>query len=97
MFNLIKTVLLAYIWTATSMIYYGLTLGITLMSSSCDPYLMFFLSSVAEIVGYAMCHLDDRFSRKHVLIGFLGTASLAQLAVALIPLLNSNHKSLTVN
>ena len=95
-FNLIKTLLLTYIWVALSMIYYGVSLGITSISSDFDPYLMYFFSSIAEIVGYASCHLNDRFSRKKVLIGFLGSASAMCLVVALIPI-DSNNKSLTVN
>jgi hypothetical protein len=46
---------------------------------------MYFFSSLAEIIGYASCHLNDYFSRKNVLIGFLGSASLMCLIVALIP------------
>ena len=57
---------------------------------------MYFLSSIAEIAGYAACHLNDKFSRKKVLIIFLGSAGLMCLIVALIPL-NSNQKSLTFN
>jgi len=47
---------------------------------------MYFFSSLAETIGYASCHLNDAFSRKKVLIGFLGSASLMCLIVALIPI-----------
>jgi MFS family permease len=46
---------------------------------------MYFFSSLAEVVGYISCHLNDKFSRKKVMIGFLGTAGLVCLAVAVIP------------
>jgi len=97
-FNSIKTFILTYIWIALSMIYYGVSLGITSISSDFDPYVMYFLSSIAEIVGYAACHLNDKFSRKKVLIGFLGSASLMCLMVALVPSNpESGNKSLTLN
>jgi hypothetical protein len=53
---------------------------------------MYFCSSVAEIVGYASCHLNDFFSRKKVFIGFLGSASLMCLIVALIPTSDSKQR-----
>lgn len=46
---------------------------------------MYFFSSLAEIVGYVSCHLNDKFSRKKVLIGFLGSGGLMCLVVAVIP------------
>ena len=95
-FNLVKTFLLTYIWIALSMIYYGVGLGITSISSNFDPYLMYFLSSVAEIFGYICCHLNDKFSRKKVLIGFLGSASLMCLTVAVIPQ-NNDNKTISWN
>lgn len=61
------------------MVTYSLSLvlkGITSISSTFNPYLMYFFSSLAEVIGYISCYLNDRFSRKKVMIGFLGTASL---------------------
>lgn len=57
---------------------------------------MYFLSSVAEIFGYICCHLNDKFSRKKVLIGFLGSASLMCLTVAVIPQ-NNDNKTISWN
>ena len=62
--------------------YYGIALGITSVSESWSPYLMFLVSSIAEIIGYAICHLNDRFSRKKVLVGFLASASVVCFIVA---------------
>lgn len=59
--------------------------GVTSISSNLDPYLMYLLSSIAEVIGYISCHLNDKFSRKRVMIFFLGTAGIMCLIVALIP------------
>ena len=61
---------------SVSMQYYGIGLGITSVSESWSPYLMFLISSIAEAIGYASCHLNDRFSRKKVLILFFASTSV---------------------
>lgn len=59
---------------------------------------MYLLSSVAEIVGYACCHLNDIFGRKRTMIGFLMMASAVCLVVALVPAgSKSSDGSLTWN
>lgn len=70
--------------------------GITNLDKGIDPYLMFLLGSVAEVIGYSLCHLNDRFGRKKMMIIFLVTSSLVCLIVALIPSSNQNG-SLTWN
>ena len=64
-----------------------------------NPYLMFILSSVAEILGYFACHMNDKFGRKRMFIIFLALASIVCLAVAIVPLKhsNSNENSWTWN
>jgi OCT family organic cation transporter-like MFS transporter 4/5 len=51
-----------------------------------NPYLMFILSSIAEIVGYTACHMNDRFGRKKMFIVFLALSSMVCLAVAIVPI-----------
>lgn len=52
---------------------------------------MCFLSSTSETIGYICCYLNDRFSRKKVLISFLASASIMCLTVVLIPLGNQSN------
>lgn len=55
---------------------------------------MCFLSSLSETIGYIFCYLNDKYSRKKVLIGFLASASIMCLSVVLIPLPKSSSISL---
>ncbi len=48
--NLIKTSILLYIWAALMLLYYGISLGV-LSVDLVNPYLMYILSVVAEILG----------------------------------------------
>ncbi len=43
------------------------------------------LSSLAEIVGYSLCFLNDKYGRKRMLLVFLSLSSLVCLIVAFIP------------
>ncbi len=67
--NFIKTSLLFYVWIALMLLYYGISLGVTSLDSV-DPYLMYFLSTFAELVGYFCCYLNDIFGRKRTLSSF---------------------------
>lgn len=46
---------------------------------------MFLLGSFAELIGYFMCHLNDRFGRKRMMMIFLLSASLFCIIVAFVP------------
>ena len=46
---------------------------------------MYFLSSVSEAFGYLCCYLNDKYSRKKVLIGFFILSTCFCLVVALTP------------
>ena len=50
-----------------------------------DPYLVYFLASIAEVFGYALCHLNDRFNRKILLIIFFGLTGSFCLIGVFIP------------
>lgn len=55
---------------------------------------MCFLSSVSESIGDMCCYINDKYSRKKVLIGFLAAASVMCLSVVLIPL---DRQSIGIN
>lgn len=59
--------------------------GITNLDQDINPYLTYLISSIAEVIGYASCHLNDIFGRKRMFILYLMSASVVCLAVALIP------------
>lgn len=97
--NVIKTSALVFVWFSLSLIYYGVGLGITSVGQV-NPYLIFFFSSVAEMIGYMLCHLNDKFGQKRMFVIFLATAGISCLSVALIPKessSSSHHKSAAIS
>lgn len=87
--NLLKTFGLAYLFIAMSMIYFGVSLGITSISENFNPYMMYLLSSLAEFIGYSIGMLDKKISRKNIMIISLGLAGIMCLTVAVIPVSTS--------
>lgn len=67
--NLVKTSILLYIWAALMLLYYGISLGV-LSVDLVNPYLMYLLSVVAEVIGYTCCYLNDYFGPKKMMTGF---------------------------
>ena len=63
------------------------------MSNNLNPYIMFNLSCVAEIIGYSLCVLNEKFSRKIMLVCFISISSLCCLLVTIVP--NDELNSLT--
>ena len=61
-----------------------LYLGITSVGRT-NPYVIFFLSSIAEFIGYSLCSLNDKFGRKRMLALYFGLAGLSCLLVAFTP------------
>ena len=86
--QLAKTILLSFVWFSLSMTYYGVSLGITTVGNI-NPYVMYTISAVSELIGYALCHFNEKVGRKRLFVIFLGMASLTCLSVALIQLLFS--------
>ena len=82
--NSMNIYLLIYIWIAITLLYFGVSLGITSIELS-DPYLIFLISSIAEIIGLSLCYLNDKLGRKKALFAYLFTASLTCSLVAAIP------------
>ena len=60
-------------------------LGITTIGGNFNPYIMYFVSCIAELIGYSICFLNDKFSRKKVMIAFLMMAALVCLIVTAVP------------
>jgi len=83
--NMVKLGLIGYLWIAISMVYFGVSLGITSISSSINPYFMFFLSSMAEIVGYSLAILGNKYSRNTLLKICLFAAGCCCMTIAFIP------------
>jgi MFS family permease len=79
-----KIYLLIYIWVAISLLYFGVSLGITSVDFI-DPYLIYLISSIFEVIGLSLCYLNDRIGRKKALLIYLVIASLTCCLVAVIP------------
>lgn len=79
----IKTTLLFYIWAALMLLYYGISLGVTSVDLV-DPYLMYFLSCIAELIGYVVCYVNDIFGRKKSMFGFFFVTTLMYSFIAYI-------------
>lgn len=84
--NTIKTLMLAYVFAALSMIYFGVSLGITSISKDFNPYFMYIMSSLAEFIGYSLCIFDKKISRRTIMIVALLSAGVLCCSVAVIPL-----------
>jgi len=79
-----QTVLLAYLFITSSLLYYGISLGVTSVEKV-NPYLMYLFSSIAEIIGYLLCLINDKIGRKWSIFLFLSTAGVFCLAVGVLP------------
>lgn len=60
---------------------------------------MYTLSAVSELIGYSLCHFNDKLGRKLAFVGYLGLAGLMCLGVSLLQLwmgseTKSNHNLL---
>lgn len=53
------------------------------------------LSSLAEIIGYTLCYLNDKFGRKRMMIIFLVSCGVVCLIVALLPSVSNKDGSLS--
>ena len=82
--TLFKTILTSYLWLASSLLYYGISLGITGVDSV-NPYVLYVFQSIAELIGYWICLLNDKFGRRRTNIFYLLIAAIVCLIVSLIP------------
>ena len=90
--NLIKTVLLLFIWIFLILLYYGISLGVTEVDGV-DPYLMYFLSTLAELVGYICCYINDIIGRKRTLSVFFIITALVYALMAYLSVGTTSYSS----
>ena len=88
--NLIKTSLLFYVWISLMLLYYGISLGVTNVDLV-DPYLMYFLSAFAELLGYVSCYLNDFTGRKNTLTGYFVITGVVYCVIAYLSLDDTGH------
>jgi MFS transporter, OCT family, solute carrier family 22 (organic cation transporter), member 15 len=93
--NFVKASLLFYVWIALMLLYYGISLGVTSLDSV-DPYLMYFLSTLAELVGYICCYLNEWLGRKRTLSGFFIITSLVYALIAYVSFMNDFNGRTTI-
>lgn len=67
------------------LIFDQITIGITSINPDLNPYMMFLLSCIAEIIGYIIPNFTPKYSRGRLMTVYLGLASLVSLPVAMIP------------
>ena len=79
-----QTVFTSYVWFATSLLYYGLSLGITGVDAI-NPYVLYIFQSIAELVGYWLCLFNDKFGRRKTNMFYLLVASVMCLIVSQMP------------
>jgi len=58
--------------------------GITTVGNT-NPYIIFFLGSIAEFLGYFLTTLNDKFGRKVMLALYFGLAGVTCMSIAFIP------------
>ena len=58
--------------------------GITSLDQEFNPYLIFLISAIAELIGYSCCNFNDKIGRKRGFMLFLFLSSALCLLVALI-------------
>ena len=81
---LLKTLLILYIWFASILLYFGISLGISDIDSI-NPYVLYIFQSLAEIGGYWLCLLNDKFGKRRMNIIYLIASSSVCLIVSLVP------------
>lgn len=79
-----RSFILFYIWMIILMVYLGMGMGMSnAMDKFMNPYLIFLIQSIAELLGIATCQLVlNRFGRKYPLIIFM---MLSSVVIILIP------------
>jgi MFS family permease len=88
--NTAKTLAVCYMMTVSALTYYGIGLGLNKMNLI-DPYLLYLLSSIAEIIGYSVCYINQFIGRKKTnIIFFAGTAvSCVLVGMTMMPVFDT--------
>ena len=80
----LRTALTAYVWLASSLLYYGISLGVNDIDSI-NPYILYIFSSFAELIGIWLCLINNKFGHRKMNIVYLMISTLVCLAIGLIP------------
>jgi len=64
-FNYLKLLALFIVYNVITLIYVGVTVGITSLSDI-NPYTMFLFSSLFELIGIFICHINNYIGKKSV-------------------------------
>lgn len=83
-FNYLKLLALFVVYNVITLIYVGVTVGITSLSDI-NPYSMFLFSSIFEFIGIVICHINNYIGRKRAFLLFTSLLSICALFVALLP------------
>jgi MFS family permease len=81
---LLKTCLTSYVWFVSHLLYFGIALGISSVKGV-NPYILFIFQSIAEITGYWICMLNDKFGRRKMNIFYLLSSAIVCLIYSLLP------------
>lgn len=89
-----QTFILCIILFCINLSYYGTSLGITHFYSL-NPYIMYLISSLAELIAYTICHINDYFGRKKTMITFFLLTTLMYFSISFL-IWKSNGKELSI-
>ena len=91
--NFIKSTVFFIIWAVIFLLYYGISLGISAFDHV-DPYLMYFLSALAEFIGYTLCYLNDYLGRRKTMSCFLFITAITYGIIAFLSLNPSDNDNI---
>jgi OCT family organic cation transporter-like MFS transporter 4/5 len=80
----LKTLLIIYIYFASNLLYYGISLGLNNVNAV-DPYILYISQALAEIFGYWLCLINYKLGNKKMNIIYLLLASSVCLVISFVP------------
>ena len=86
-----KTLLIVYIYFASNLLYYGISLGLNNVDAI-DPYVLYTSQAFAEMFGYWLCLINYKLGNRKMNIIYLVLASSVCLVVSFVPR-NKNFNS----
>lgn len=90
--NFFKTISLAYIWFSVTLLYFGISLGVTSIDSI-NPFIIVLFSSFAEATGYSFCFLNKYLGHRRMNTVYMSVSALICLIIGLVPKSNSTGSS----
>ncbi len=80
----LKTLLIIYIYFASNLLYYGISLGLNNVNAV-DPYILYISQALAEMFGYWLCLINYKLGNKKMNIIYLLLASSVCLVISFVP------------